>query len=77
VTTAAAPVNNVGKGGENLLQSCDGSVRVEANGQVLATGKSLPGRNELTAARGSVVVQGKVEPAPVTGRPCTDPPPLF
>jgi hypothetical protein len=77
VTTAAAPVNNVGKGGENLLQSCDGSVRVEANGQVLATGKSLPGRNELTAARGSVVVQGKVEPAPVTGTPCTDPPPLF
>lgn len=70
-------MNTVGKGGMNVLQSCDGQVRVEANAWVLATGKSAPGRNELTADSGSVVIQGTVDLAPVTGVACSDPAPVF
>jgi hypothetical protein len=60
-----------------FLQSCDGSVTVEAQAQVLATGKSVAGRNELTADNGTVVVQGTVTPAPVAGTACDNPEPLF
>lgn len=77
VTTTATAVNNVGKGGVNVLQACDGQVHVGANAQVLATGKSAPGRNELTADSGTVTIHGTVDPAPVTGAACTDPTPLF
>ncbi|MGE0681464.1 MAG: PKD domain-containing protein [Candidatus Binatia bacterium] len=77
LTTGASPVNGVGKGGINVLQSCDGSVAVEAQAQVLATGQSVPGRNELTADDGTVLVQGTVTPAPVAGTVCNDPDPLF
>ncbi|MGE0682822.1 MAG: VWA domain-containing protein, partial [Candidatus Binatia bacterium] len=77
LTTGASPVNSVGKGGINVLQSCDGSVTVEAQAQVLATGQSVPGRNELTADDGTVLVQGTVTPPPVAGTACDNPGPLF
>jgi hypothetical protein len=77
LSTAASPVNNVGKGGLNVLQACDGNVRVEAGAQVVATGKSTPGRNEVTADNGTVTILGKVDPSPVAGAGCENPAPIW
>jgi uncharacterized membrane protein len=74
MTTAAE--GNKGRGGVNLLQSCDGNILVEAGAQVVATGKGTPGTNEVTADNGAVTIQGTVDPAPVSGSACEDPAPL-
>lgn len=76
LTSAAQTVNGVGKGGTNVLRSCQGQVRVNAGASVLATGSSVPGSNELTAS-GGVTVLGTANPAAVTGVSCSNPSPLF
>jgi hypothetical protein len=75
IATEAAAVNGVGQGGANILQACDGVVAVATGAEVLATGLSAPGINQLTAD--SISILGVVDPPPVLGPGCDNPEPLF
>ncbi|CAB1064632.1 hypothetical protein D1BOALGB6SA_9428, partial [Olavius sp. associated proteobacterium Delta 1] len=72
ITTAARQVNCLGKGGTNLLRSCQGDVNIKAGAQIRAAGYSDPGANKMTASYGTVTVSGVVSPPEVPGISCQE-----
>ena len=77
LTTAARPVNRVARGGRNIVQSCDGNVVINPNAEVLATGDSEPGHNEIMAEKGTLSVSGRIEPTHISRPGCDNPDPVL
>ncbi len=77
LTTAAAAINGTAKGGTNRIQSCSGTVEVQANAQVTANGSSQQGFNYFTAPTVTVNGSATVTPSNTSETGCSGVTPLF